>query len=109
MASAIESRDIQTAEQHFIAPNGKEYQLQGNVYVSEDIEPDYLEGFRLDPVVRPIQGLGRITLEEVRFSHERLSAADIRTHRLYGVQVNGFKHAVEITEPVWRKPKFVIE
>jgi hypothetical protein len=109
MASSIESSGTETREQHYVAPNGKEYQLQGNVYVSSDIERDQLDGFRLNPIVKPIQGLGRITLEEVRFSNENFTAADMRIHRLYGIQLDGFKQAVELTDPIWGKPKFVVQ
>jgi hypothetical protein len=75
---------------------GELYALDQGVYIRPGITQEELEGFELNPIVEPVEGLGRVCLESVRHTKEEGVA---RIHRLYSVEINGYKQAMEVTDP----------
>src|SRR5947208_2426957 len=83
----------------------EDWREEGGVYISPDIDDALLEGFNLNPIVdKSVLGLGDIALHKVReASGRRKTDRETRTHRLYTFELNGYAHAVEITDPAHGK------
>jgi len=60
------------------------------------------ESLNPNPLLRNVRGLGETSLLAVRTSGEYRDDVPTRHHRLYNVQINEFKHVVEVTDPVNR-------
>lgn len=84
-------------------------QPEGFLFVSQPNTVDLLPA-ELDPmpVRRPVRGLGQTTLKAVRTSRAGRLDNPIRHHRLYGVNINDYQHAVEITDPAEGEPQYAI-
>lgn len=65
--------------------------------------------FNVDPIVdSTYRGLGEVCLRSVRWSGEQKLDQAVRTHRLYSIENDGFKNALEITDPPEGEPKFLV-
>ena len=70
--------------------------------------PLLAETCAVEPIRRTVDGLGDVALQGVRQTRNGAADQTERQHRLYGVTINGYQHATEITDPVNGDPHYAI-
>jgi len=80
------------------------------VMVAPSLNDADLAGFSINPIIdRNVPGIGNVKLHSIRKEVGRRSTdSTSRIHRLYTVELNGYEHAMEITDPANSKPDYVI-
>ncbi len=72
-----------------------------DISISERVSLHRLPAHEIDPIVdRSVQSLGNISLVGLRETSSNQLASSPSRHRLYAIENNGYKFAVEITDPI---------
>jgi len=96
-------KDI-TSQQH----DDEIWHQNDDILVSAHLSRDDLKGYDLNPLRQPIAHLGEICLINIRSTGSKKLEQPERLHRLYTVERNGFRHAVEITDPIQGDPAYAV-
>jgi pimeloyl-ACP methyl ester carboxylesterase len=82
---------------------------EGFLFVTDDhVTSELPAGTEAMPVRRPVRGLGQVAYKAVRETGLHRPEQAVRHHRLYGVTIDDYQHAVEITDPEHGEPQYAI-
>jgi pimeloyl-ACP methyl ester carboxylesterase len=79
-----------------------------NILVASHIYQQDLKGYELNPVRQAVAHLGEVCLMDIRVTGGSKADQQERIHRLYTVERDGFRHAVEVTDPIVAEPAYAV-
>lgn len=86
----------------------RSWQHTSGILVDKSIAAYDLEDFDPDPLKTDMPNVGNVRLVGLRRSRSSMNPELKRVHRLYSIDVDDYRHAVEVTDPLGNEPAFTV-